>query len=81
MQGREKTNKIKKANEPFVSLLICFSTEIYQGGTVLALLALVQKYFMRATEKSDGIKKDSFVQFNVFEKYELNFSITSTATY
>ena len=47
----------------------------------LLLLALVQKYLMRATEKSDGIKKDSFVQFNVFEKYELNFSITSTATY
>lgn len=81
MQGREKTNKIKKANEPFVSLLICISTEIYQEALFLLLLALVQKYLIRATEKSDGIKKDSFVQFNVFEKYELNFSITFTATY
>ena len=41
----------------------------------MLLLALVQKYLMRTTEKSDGIKKDSFVQFNVFEKYELNFQL------
>lgn len=45
MQGREKTNKIKKANEPFVSLLICFSTEIYQGGTVLAFASSCTKIF------------------------------------
>ena len=81
MQGREKTNKIKKANESFVSLLIFFLQKFIREALFLLLLALVQKYLMRATEKSDGIKKDSFVQFNVFEKYELNFSITSTATY
>lgn len=75
MQGREKTNKIKKANESFVSLLIFFSTEIYQGGTVLAFSSSCTKIF------DEGYWEEWFVQFNVFEKYELNFSITSTATY
>ena len=45
MQGREKTNKIKKANESFVSLLIFFSTEVYQGGTVLAFASSCTKIF------------------------------------
>ena len=45
MQGREKTNKIKKANEAFVSLLICFSTEIYEGGTILAFASSCTKIF------------------------------------
>ena len=81
MQGREKTNKIKKANEPFVSLLICFSTEIYQGGTVLAFASSCTKIFDEGYREEWWNKKGSFVQFNVFKKYELNFSITSTATY
>ena len=81
MQGREKTNKIKKANEPFVSLLICFSTEIYQGGTVLAFASSCTKIFVEGYWEEWWNKKRFFCTIQCFWELWVNFSITSTATY